>query len=150
MKKLFSLCLALSLLIGADAQVKEPVDWSFAAKKIKADTYEVQLTATLEDGWHMYSQSTPEGGPTATTISFSKNPLLVLEGGTREVGKLEQKQEELFGVEVKQFSGKVVFVQRVKLKGKIKTSLNGSIEFMTCNDRECLPPGTQKFSIALR
>jgi thiol:disulfide interchange protein DsbD len=56
----------------------------------------------------------------------------------------------LFGVDVKQFSNKVDFVQTVKIKGKAKTVLNGSVEFMTCNDHECLPPKTQKFSVALK
>ena len=119
------------------------------AKKINATTYEVYLTANMEDGWHVYSQHTPEGGPVPTTIQFAKNPLLTLNGVAKESGKKEQKFEELFGVDVIQFSDKVVFVQKVEVKGKAKTTLTGSVEFMTCNDRECLPPSTQKFSIAL-
>jgi thiol:disulfide interchange protein DsbD len=55
----------------------------------------------------------------------------------------------VFGVDVKYFSGKVDFVQLVKLKSKAKTNFTGSVEFMVCNDQQCLPPATQKFSIAL-
>lgn len=150
MKKLIALCLCLALMEWAGAQMKDPVQWAFTAKKIDASTYEVHLTATIDDGWHVYSQTTPDGGPTPTSIAFAKNPLLVLEGTAKEVGKLDQKHEELFGVDVKQFSNKVDFVQVVKLKGKAKTSLNGSVDFMTCNDNQCLPPQTQKFSIALK
>ena len=62
---------------------------------------------------------------------------------------MDKHFEPLFGVEVKQFSNKVNFVQTVKLKGKVKTNLNGTVEFMTCNDYECLPPSKQKFSITL-
>ncbi len=150
MKKLF--VFVISLVIGhlAQAQVRNPVQWSFSAKKINATTFEVHLTAILESGWHIYSQTTPEGGPVPTYIEFLKNPLLTFQGSVKEVGKLEQRFEELFGVDVKQYSNKVDFVQVVKLKGKAKTSLNGSVEFMTCNDRECLPPKTQKFSIPLK
>ena len=36
----------------------------------------------------------------------------------------------------------VDFVQTVKLKGNIKTSVAGSVEFMVCNDSRCLPPST--------
>lgn len=150
MKKILSLSFALIILSAVKAQVQTPVQWAFAAKKINATTYEVHLTASMESGWHIYSQSTPEGGPVPTSIEFSKNPLLILDGKAKEVGKLEQHFETLFGVEVKQFSNKVDFVQVVKIKGKAKTALNGSVEFMTCNDRECLPPRTQKFSIALK
>lgn len=141
--------LGLVILNMANSQVKNPVQWNFSAKKINSTTYEVYLTANMEDGWHVYSQHTPDGGPIPTTIKFAKNPLLTLSGTAKESGKKEQKFEELFGVDVIQFSDKVVFVQKIEVKGKAKTSLTGSVEFMTCNDQECLPPTTQKFSIAL-
>lgn len=150
MKKLFLLALALSVLNAIHAQVKDPVHWSFSSKKINATTYEVHLTASIEEGWHIYSQTTPEGGPVPTSIDYTKNPLLTLDGKTKEVGKLEQHNEPLFGVDVKQFSHKVDFVQVVKLKGNAKTALSGGIEFMTCNDHECLPPKTVKFSVPVK
>ncbi|HEU4633827.1 MAG TPA: protein-disulfide reductase DsbD domain-containing protein [Flavisolibacter sp.] len=150
MKKILAFVLSFVVLQAVNAQVKNPVQWTYTAKKVNATTYEVHLTATIEDGWHLYSQTTPDGGPVATSIAFAKNPLVTLEGTIKEIGKLEQRHEELFGVDVKQFSNRVDFVQTVKIKGKAKTALNGSVEFMTCNDRECLPPQTQKFSIALK
>ena len=150
MKKILSLTLGLIIVSAMNAQVKSPVQWSFSSKKINATTYEVHLTASIESAWHIYSQTTPEGGPVPTSIEYLQNPLLTLDGATKEVGKLEQHNEPLFGVDVKQFSNKVDFVQLVKLKGKAKTALNGSIEFMTCNDHECLPPKSVKFSVSIQ
>lgn len=150
MKKFFLLAFATVFTVAVMAQLENPVKWTYSAKKINASTYEVHLTAIVDAGWHIYSQTTPEGGPIATTISFAKNPLLTLSGTAREVGKLEQHHEKLFGVDVKQFSNKVDFVQTIAVKGKVKTSLNGTVEFMVCNDHECLPPKTQKFSISLK
>ena len=150
MKKLFFLGLSLMIVNCLVAQVKDPVKWVFTAKKISAGKYEVHLTAAIGSGWHLYSQTTPSGGPVATTISFMKNPLLTLSGDAKEIGKLEQHFEELFGVDVKQFSKQVDFVQQVEMKATAKTSLNGSIRYMTCNDKECLPPRVQKFTIAIR
>ena len=149
MKKLPLLFILIIFTGNVFSQVKNPVKWSFTSKKISETSYEVSMTATVDASWHIYSQATPEGGPSATVISFTKNPLLILDGDVKELGKLEQKHEELFGVDVKQYSNKVTFVQTVKLKAKAKTAINGSIEFMTCNNRECLPPRTQKFSITL-
>lgn len=149
MKKILAIGLSLLVLNVVNAQMRNPVQWSFTSKKINPTTYEVHLTAVLENGWHMYSQTTPDGGPVPTAISFAKNPLITLQGTPKEVGKLEQRFEELFGVDVKQFSNKVSFVQTVKLKGKAKTAVTGTVEFMTCNDRECLPPKSQKFAVAL-
>ena len=150
MKKIYFAAILLIIAGQAFSQIKDPVKWSFSSKKINETTFEVSLVATVDPSWHIYSQTTPDGGPTPTTISFSKNPLLNLEGTAKEVGKLEQKHEPLFGVDVKQFSNKVEFVQTVTLKAKAKTTINGTIEFMTCNNRECLPPTTQSFSVALK
>lgn len=147
------LLLSVTALLSATlcfSQVKQPAKWSFTASKINATTYEIHLTANLEAGWHIYSQTTPEGGPVATKIKFAANPLVLVQGAATEVGKLEKKHEAIFGVDVKRFSNKVDFVQVVKLKGKVKTNITGSVDYMTCNDRECLPPTNQKFSIAIQ
>jgi len=150
MKQCFSLLVALFVTAVSFAQVKNPVHWTFTSRKINETTFEVTLSAKIDQGWHIYSQTTPEGGPSATSIKFTKNPLLAFDGAAKEVGKLEQKHEELFGVDVKQFANKVDFVQTVRIKGKAKTAVNGTIEFMTCNDKQCLPPSSQKFSVVLQ
>ena len=150
MKKIYFVVLLLIVAAHGFSQVKDPVKWAYTSKKIDESTFEISLTATVDPSWHIYSQTTPEGGPSATVIAFTKNPMIQLEGEVKEVGKLEQKHEELFGVDVKQFSNKVSFVQTVKLKAKAKTAITGTIEFMTCNNRECLPPKTEKFSVALK
>lgn len=147
MKKSILSSIALLITLFSMAQIENPVEWSFTTKKINATTYEVHMTAKIQDGWHIYSQSTPAGGPVPTAIAYTKNPLLVLKGKIAEVGKVERHHEPLFGVDVIQFSSQVDFVQTVTLKSKAKTALRGSIEFMTCNDHECLPPRTEKFSI---
>jgi len=150
MKRIYFVAILLITAAQAFSQVKDPVKWDYASKKIDESTYEISLTANVDPTWHIYSQTTPEGGPSATVISFTKNPMIQLDGPAKEVGKLEQKHEELFGVDVKQFSNKVIFVQTVKLKTKAKTSVTGTIEFMTCNNRECLPPKAQPFSVAIK
>ncbi len=150
MRKFFCLCLFVVFTLLADAQIQNPVSWAFTAKKVNPSTYELHLTASIEGKWHMYSQTTPDGGPVATAISFTKNPLVKVEGTASEVGKMQQKHEPLFGVDVKQFGGKVDFVQLVKLKSPVKTTVSGTIEFMVCDDTQCLPPATQKFSIPLK
>lgn len=132
------------------SQIQNPVKWNFSVKKINTTTYEVHIAASIDNHWHLYSQSTPDGGPVATVISFTKNPLVTFEGKVKEVGKLEQKHEPLFGVDVKQFSNKVDFVQVIKLKKPVKTNISGTVEFMVCDDSQCLPPSTQKFSLPIK
>lgn len=134
----------------AQAQVINPVQWSFSAKSLGKGQYEVRITATLESGWHIYSQSTAEGGPVPTQFVFTRNPLLQLTGEVKELGDLEQHHEPLFGVDVQQYSGKVSFVQTLQVKGRAKTNLSGKITYMLCNAKECLPPKTIPFSILIK
>jgi DsbC/DsbD-like thiol-disulfide interchange protein len=150
MKKVFTASFLLLLTNFLFAQIQNPVSWTATSKKIGDKTYEIHLTASIQKGWHVYSQNTPDGGPVPTSISFTKNPLLDLNGTAKEVGKLEQRHEPLFGVDVKQFSNTVDFVQVVKLKANVKTSADVAVEFMVCNDKQCLPPATKKFSVALK
>ncbi|MBN9349502.1 MAG: hypothetical protein J0H55_02360 [Chitinophagaceae bacterium] len=131
--------------------VKNPVSWTSSTRKTGDKTYEITLVANIGSGWHMYSQNTPDGGPLPTKITFSKNPLVILPSGhMKESGKLEQRFEPLFGVDVRQYSNQVEFKQTVKLKANVKTSVDVAVQFMTCNDRECLPPTTRKFTVALK
>ena len=133
MKYIFATIFLMAISVVAFAQ--NPTAWSFSAKKINAKTFEIYLTAELEDGWHTYSQFTPDGGPAPTEINFTKNPLVTLTGAVKEVGKMEEHFEPLFGVKVKQFSDKIVYVQTITLKAAVKTTITGTVNFMVCNDK---------------
>lgn len=148
MRKLLILICVLGITHFSFAQ--DPVHWEFKAKKIKDKIYEVHITATIEDPWSIYSQSTPEGGPLPTTIEFAKNPLVVPSGKIKEVGTLKKKFEDVFEVDVLYYKNKVDFVQVVTLKNNVKTNITGNVEFMACNDQQCLPPNTVKFSIPIQ
>lgn len=147
--KFTTLAISLLFAVSVRAQLQKPVHWAFSSKKLTATTYEIHLTATIDGHWHTYSQTTPDGGPVATTITFTANPLVALDGKPVEAGKLEQHFEKLFGVEVKQYSSRIDFVQKITLKKRVKTTVSGVINFMVCNDQECLPPSTQSFSVGL-
>ena len=87
-------------------------------------------------------------------VSALIKTLLSIEGKTKEVGKVVSKYEEVFDVTVKYFEGEVDFVQVVTLRQAqgdkpIKTNISGSIEFMACNDEQCLPPKTVSFNVRL-
>ena len=136
-----------SMAIG---QMKSPVSWTYEAKKKTADTYEIVLTADVEKGWHIYSQHTGKGGPIPTKISLKSNPLVsVTKGNAKEIGKLEKTFDENFKTYVLFFSDKVCFVQTVKVKGGIKTNISGTVEYMVCDDCNCLPPVKKTFDLKL-
>lgn len=149
MKKTVLLVFALVMFGAAIAQ--SPVSWTFNSKKIGTNIYELRLTATMQPGWHLYAQNQPTDAiAQPTSFTFNRNPLLSFDGKVKEVGKLEKFKDEKLGVSANQYSGKVDFVQVVKVKGAAKTNVMGKLEFQTCDDKKCLPPKTVPFSIALK
>src|ERR687886_194950 len=148
MKK--TLFVALTIFAGNFLLAQNPVAWSFTSKKISDKVYEVHLIADIQPGWHLYSQNQPEDAiAIPTSFNFSKNPLLDFDGKVKEVGKLEKMKDDKLGISANQYSGKVAFVQRVKVKGKAKTAVTGKLEYQTCDDKKCLPPKTVNFSVSL-
>ena len=140
-----------SFFIGGISFSQNPVNWNFSSKKISDGVYEIQATATIEQGWHLYSQEQPKDAiAQPTSFSFNKNPLLNFDGKVKEIGKLEKFKDKELDVSANQYSDKVIFVQKVKLKGKAKTNVTGKLTYQTCNDKQCLPAKTMNLSIALQ
>ena len=150
MKK-FLLILVSFFTVGVlSAQGLNPVNWSFNSKKISENVYEIQMIASIQQGWHVYSQNQPKDAiAQPTTVVFNKNPLLELDGKLKESGSLEKFKDKDLDISANQYSNKVVFSQRVKLKGKAKTNVTGKLTYQTCNDEKCLPAKTINLSIAL-
>ena len=146
MKKIYLAGLMLLFTGFVHAQINNPVLWSYSAKKIADKTYELHITATINGNWHLYAQDAGEG-PEPTTFKFTPNPLIKFDGKVKEVGKLEKSFDKNFNSVLKYYANKVDFVQKVKVKSSIATVVKGTVNFMVCNDRQCLPPRDVPFTI---
>lgn len=149
-KRILLLTIISLLAVSSQAQLN-PVTWSFSAVKTGDKMYEVHMKATIQDGWHLYSQKQPDDAiaiPTAFVVN--PNPLFSLEGKVKEVGKMEIMNDKELGVSANQYSVTVDFVQKIKLKSNVKTNFNGTVEYQTCDDKKCLPPKKVNFSIAIK
>jgi hypothetical protein len=152
MKKLTFVFLSFFMAAIAFAQRAElnPVNWSFSSKKISDNVYEIQMTAIIDNGWHLYSQTQPKDAlAEPTSFNFNKNPLLEFDGKVKETGKMEKYVDKDLGVSANQYSNKVVFTQKIKVKGKARTNVTGTLRYQTCNDEKCLPAKTVNVSIPL-
>lgn len=137
-------------LVRAQNGSLHPIVWQYSVKKIADKTYEVHLTAQLQSGWHAYSQQQPKDAVAQPTeIHFKTNPLVSAIGKIREIGTMEKWKDEASGIMANQYADKVDFVQIVKLKANIKTSVSGSLTYQVCTNEMCLPPKTDNFSISL-
>lgn len=149
MKKItLLLSTVLFSVAGAFAQIEKPVTWSYAAKKVSKTEAVLYLKATIEDRWHIYSQNVKDGGPVKTTFTFSPSKEFSLVGKTVEP-KAIVKFEDTFKMNVAYFEKSVIFQQKVKLN-KGTTTVKGKVEYMVCNDRQCLPPEEVEFSIPVK
>jgi DsbC/DsbD-like thiol-disulfide interchange protein len=148
MKKLLLSAIVLGISIGAYAQIESPVKWAYAAKKISSTEAVVFLKATIQDGWHIYSLNVKDGGPIKTSFTFTPSKEYSLEGAATEPTPVT-KFEKAFNMNVSYFEKSVIFQQKIKLKSANVSVIKGKLEYMTCNDKKCLPPEDLDFSVPL-
>ncbi|MBM0659792.1 protein-disulfide reductase DsbD family protein [Capnocytophaga genosp. AHN8471] len=139
MKKLITLLLIAFATI-ANAQIHNPVKWKTAVEKINDNEYYLVATASIEAGWKLYGQNIPPNGPVPTSFKYTQDPIFELVGKTEE-SKPIVKHDKVFDMEIAYFYKQAVFKQRIKLLGEL-TSIKAEVEFMSCNDSNCLPPDT--------
>ncbi|MGN6640054.1 MAG: protein-disulfide reductase DsbD domain-containing protein [Mucilaginibacter sp.] len=148
MKRLLLLITVLIISTGAFAQIEKPVKWSYAAKKLNNNEVVVFMRATIQPGWHIYSQNVKDGGPIKTSFTFAPSKEYALVGTTAEPTPVS-KYEDAFKMDVSYFENTVTFQQKIKLKSARITAIKGQLEYMTCNNKKCLPPEDVDFSIPL-
>ena len=140
MKKFYIfLLLTVVSLTSVFSQIHDPVKWTTAVKKISETEYDLISTATIDPGWHLYSQDVPEDGPIPTYFDFQENPHFKAIGGVKE-DKGITEMDPVFEMIIKYFDNKANFTQRIELTGNQGTTVKGEVEFMVCDDTNCLPP----------
>ena len=147
MKKiLFPLILTL-LAFAVHAQIQEPVKFKTELKNLSATEVEIVFTASIEQGWHVYSTDLGDGGPISATFNTDKLTGAQLDGKLRPVGKEVSSFDKLFEMNVRYFEHNAQFVQKLKLTGG-DYQITGYLEYGACNDENCLPPTQVEFSFS--
>ncbi|MEI7594859.1 MAG: cytochrome c biogenesis protein CcdA [Bacteroidota bacterium] len=139
-----TIILAFSFFISTFSQILEPVKWKFSAKRLSEKEAELTFTATIEKGWHLYSQDIPEGGPVATSLSFKESKEYKKIGRAKEPKPITEYDKN-FKMTLKYFNHKASFVQKVSLLNNKPLKITGELEFMCCDDEKCLPPALVDF-----
>ncbi len=125
------------LAFSLPAQRLDPVQWSALSSTADGQTV-IQLTATAEEPWHLYSMTTPRP-PIATTVKIEGVEDL-------EIFQPEpvRKFDPNFDVETETYEGKIIFF----LKGSIPAGSKISVRYQACTDTQCLPPRKKEIEIA--
>jgi thiol:disulfide interchange protein len=139
MKKILLLIYLLVLSTKGYSQIHNPVKWSTSVEKVADLEYDLVMNATIDAGWHLYSQNVLDDGPIATSFSINATDKFELvEDVIEEKG--HTVDDPVFNMKIKFFEKKAIFKQRIKVLSGNALKINGKVEFMVCDDSSCLPP----------
>ncbi|RXM49170.1 thioredoxin family protein [Flavobacterium sp. YO12] len=147
-KNIFLGSLLLLFSIITQAQIYNPLKWKTSIEKISDTEYELQAKAIIESGWHLYSQEVSDGGPIPTRFTFTKAPEFQLIGAVKEE-KGKTINDPIFKMLIKFFEKETTFRQRVKILSSKPFTIKAEVEFMVCNDENCLPPSSDELEFTV-
>ena len=138
MKKSISLFIAAMLFgITAFAQMADPVKWNSTGEILGDGEFMLYFDATIDDGWHVYSQDVAEGGPIPARFDFSEIAKDVqLIGKVKEMGKAKEGFDPIFEMDVKKYTDKVRFAAKIKLL-KPEATFEVPLLYMACDAGRC-------------
>lgn len=143
MRKILSICLLL-FAVMAQAQIQDPVRFKSEFKHLSVDKAEIVFTATIDEGWHVYSTDLGDGGPISATFNIDKISGAIAVGKLQAKGKEIASYDKLFEMNVRYFEKAAQLVQELKLSGG-DYQVQGYLEYGACNDENCLPPTQVEF-----
>ena len=148
MKKILILIFTI-FSVNVNAQIFTPVSWTFSHEMLSDNEFELSFTANIDEGWYIYSQSLADDGPVPTEFTFQKTNNYKLLGDVIEE-KAKEEYDPNFDMMLKFFKDKTTFKQRVLVEDMSQTiTIKGEIYYMTCDDKQCLPPELVEFSFDL-
>ena len=140
--------LALMTLLGAQAQIiSDVVKWTRSVEDNSPTEKTIVLTATIKPNWHLYATDLPAGGPTPTHLLVDKISGAELVGKLTSDTKPIEKYDPNFEMNLRFFSGKVTFRQKIRITDPTKFAFEGAIRHMACDDERCLSPSNWDFSV---
>ena len=128
----------MALIFSTEAQVYMPVTWSYSTTKSGDCEYELLFKATIDKGFHLYSQIPVDNGPLPTEFHFEKSDAYELVGKTREPKPIEHVEPVFDNAKLRFFEKEAVFKQKIKIRKAGKVVVNGTIDGMACDDSKCI------------
>lgn len=146
---------ALLLISSGSSYAQRPseiVKWNANVTKSSASAATLALSATIQDGWHVYALSQPAGGPTPLRISIPAGTPFALQLPVAE-GKVIHHNDPNFNMETLYYLNNASFTLSVKKAAAASVpgeAVPVDVRFQACNDRLCLPPYTAHLTADLK
>ncbi len=136
------LALGLASLLAAK---EDPVQWVLipvngAAHVAPGSKAFFELKATIESGWHLYSPTTPSGGPIPTKIRLNDNPSIA--GYSVYRPQPVRKLDPSFHIDTETYTGSATFLIEASTAKSAtgKSTIEAVARYQVCSDVRCLPP----------
>ena len=150
MRYLISLLLAAASLVMCAQQddIKTPITWDNSFEMVSDTEAVASFTATIDNGWHLYSTQLPEGGPSPTVVVWDKISGLEPTGDLTPDHAPIEKVDEMFELTLSWWEQKVTLTQHFKVTDPSTVHLEGYVEYSSCNDETCIPPTKEPFTFS--
>ncbi len=141
MRRIAVIFFALASVLAA---AEDPVQWTLAfdAKSAPPGSHVLaKFTGTIQPNWHVYSLTTPPGGPNPTTASIADNPAVA--GFKIYQSKPVRKLDPSFGIDTETFAEQYLLLFDIELKNDAAAGpadITANVRYQSCNDTICLPP----------
>ena len=125
-------------IFSLNAQDIEPVKWDYNVNKINDNEYNISFSASILNGWKLYSQFSPDEGALPTSFSFINN-----------ISKFEADElfneddyivgfDNVFKMDLYYYENEANFNQNVKLLDKDLNQIKVEIDYSSCDDELCI------------
>lgn len=160
MKRLFSFTILVFSLTTVIAQqtpgqfspqgddMDNPADWSGKIEEKSDDSYDLVFKADIDEGWHIYSQYTDEGGGLPLEIDFHDEGDGFETNGDAEESKTIEQFSDIFEVDEEVFKDKAVLTQNISVEDDDTRYVKAEVNYQICQDA-CIN-GEQYFAFDIK
>lgn len=149
MKSTVLLIFGLISGIAAAAQAVAPVEWSAQVVMDSGTHGHVALTADIGDGWHLYSNELPDGGPNPTCFIFDTTPGVRLNGGVITDAIEAEGIDMIFHLRLSWWEKQVSFIQYFEIVNDKANNIDVSVTYQASNGTSCIAPTRRSFELAI-
>ena len=126
--------LIINLLFASLSLAQNPVTWTTQAKQIDSLTYDVVITATIEEKWHLYATEMPKDGPLPTEFTFQDSTPI----GPLTHSELITGYDPIFEMELSYFDIKATFYQTLVVADESVQDIKVNLIYQACDDKLCI------------
>ena len=125
-------------IFSLNAQDIEPVEWEYDVNKINDTEYNISFSASILDGWKLYSQFSPDEGALPTSFRFINNI------SDFEADELFNEDDytvgfdNVFKMDLFYYENEANFNQNIKLLNKDLNQIKVEIDYSSCDDELCI------------